>query len=103
MATKKQVEELNQVIDALEHELEVTNNTMRFLVEKARNELLDVHNSINTILQNMDECEGDFWFSDLQRLRKTRDNIRESASIEPPKDDEGKAMWYCHEWVLKGD
>lgn len=103
MATKKQVEELNQVIDALEHELEVTNNTMRFLVEKARNELLDVHNSINTILQNMDECEGDFWFSDLQRLRKTRDNIRESASIEPPRDDEGKSMWYCHEWVLKGD
>jgi len=101
MATKKQMEELNQVIDALEHELEVTNETMRFLVDKARNELLDIHNAINAMLSNMDECEGDFWFSDLQRLRKTRDNIRKSASIEPPKDDEGRPMWYCHEWELK--
>jgi len=101
MATKKQMEELNQVIDALEHELEATNEAMRFLVDKARNELLDIHNAINAMLSNMDECEGDFWFSDLQRLRKTRDNIRKSASIEPPKDDEGRTMWHCHEWELK--
>ena len=64
MATKKQMEELNQVIDALEHELEATNEAMRFLVDKARNELLDIHNAINAMLSNMDECEGDFWFSD---------------------------------------
>ncbi len=101
MATKKQMQELQDVIDALEHELEATNNMARFLVQKARHELLEIHNAINPIVTNIDECDGDFFFSDLQRLRSARDKIRESASIEPKKDDEGNAMWYCHQWVLK--
>lgn len=101
MATKKQMQELQAQIDQLKKEAAAKENTVGFLVDKARTELLDIHNAINCMLSNMDECEGDFWFSDLQRLRKTRDNIRKSASIEPPRDEEGNRMWHCHEWVLE--
>jgi hypothetical protein len=101
MATKKQMQELQNEIKQLKEDAEVRDKAVGFLVDKARNELLDIHNSINCMLSNMDECEGDFWFSDLQRLRKTRDNIRKSASIEPPRDEEGNRMWHCHEWVLE--
>lgn len=101
MATKKQMDALKAQIEQLKEEAAAKENAVSFLVDKARNELLEIHNSINAMLSNMDECEGDFWFSDLQRLRKTRDNIRKSASIEPPRDDDGNRMWYCHEWVLE--
>ena len=101
MATKKQMDALKAQIEQLKEEAAAKENAVSFLVDKARKELLEIHNSINAMLSNMDECEGDFWFSDLQRLRKTRDNIRKSASIEPPRDDDGNRMWYCHEWVLE--
>lgn len=101
MATKKQVQELEmKLATAIQAAQSIRDHYIK-KEEKARRDMLKTHNAINTILSNMDECEGDFWFSDLQRLRKTRDNIRKWASIVPPKDDEGRSLHYCHEWVLE--
>ena len=101
MATKKQMEELQAQIDELKTKLAEKDEALSFMSFKARSDMLTIHNGINNFLRTFDECEGDFWVSDITKMRELREKMRKEYTIEPPKDSEGVSLHYAYEWVLK--
>lgn len=101
MATKKQVEELQAQIDELKQTVAEKDEAISFIAFRVRSDMLRVHNALNGFLQTFDECEGDFWVSDITKIRKLREKMREEYTIVPPQDDDGKSMPYAYKWVLK--
>ena len=101
MATKKQMDALKAQIEQLNAELQAKDEALSACALVSRADMLGVHNAIHKFLSTFDDCEGDFWQSDINRLRKHRERIRERYTLVPPKDEDGREMYYSRKWILK--
>ena len=111
----KSIETLQKQVE----KLQVKNRRQRERLENARSRIMEMygekldvyidcqkdilktHNAINQFLHTFDECEGDVWLSDINRLRKARDKMRKKYEIIPQKDSEGRDMHYHYKWQVR--
>tara|TARA_R100001015_G_C4533165_1_gene99047 strand:+ start:185 stop:523 length:339 start_codon:yes stop_codon:yes gene_type:complete len=83
------------------------NNVMQLMKEKidvkadAEQNALNAHNTINNFIRTVDECEGDFWMSDLRKLRESLETMRKQYNIKPPLDENGETLYYAIDWVVR--
>ena len=67
----------------------------------AEQNALDAHNAINNFVRTVEECEGDFWMSDLRKLRESLEAMRKRYHIKPPLDENDQPLYYATDWVVR--
>lgn len=114
MATKKQIEALNKKIEKLQEQnrkqKESIDDLSQRLMEqlqakykvfdKAQQDMLEAHNAMKGFIQTVDECDGDFFMSELTRMRRAVREMQSKYQIQPPKDNEGNSLPYHTQWVI---
>lgn len=101
MATKKQMQHLQNIIDGLDDMIIKMQADRHKFADECRKDALKMHNAANNLVRSIDDMEGDFMMSDLTRLREAVQETRKTYGITPPKDEEGREMYYSYEWELK--
>ena len=83
-----------------------TTNKFKVKIDKINYEdkklLLRIHNNLRELNDTILECD-DLWLSQVRTLRTDIYDIQKLIDAVPPKDTNGKEMFYATNFVLKED